>query len=533
MNNNYSYNNYEPYHLKGTNHGDNLAYKDHKERVINIRDYTGHKSHKEDTYGTHSYNIMENYQLNRNKDVYIKNDNPVLLDDREMFNKFSNNNDTEIDFNANNDKSNFRSVHIYNNKKNLINNPYIVKNSTNSANMANMAYNDNTTYGSNFDNTTYGSNYDNTTYGSNYDTTFINDGTTKDKGKSKTNNNSFDKEYQRDFIDKSKNNTSNVIEKDIIDDFIYNLSSCDSSISPKVPLAPYLLSYLIYSIILLSKNPTTDKLLQTYKIKSKDIAINEMKDISDDVSKYGDITYMVPSGCNNAFINKIKDIFNITVTTYDTDSANGTEGEGDGVTVYANFNYKLGIPMCYNPEIIYDYFDNDKKNKAKFIKLRNCIISHDYYKDDTKGGGGGGGTVCIEILLEQTKLGFIFNSNKQSLNNALPYHMMIKEKDFSITSKKVIIPQISNNIKDCNYNINNLENIHLGELLNGSLITPQLYLNTSLEIDILPTPTTNPTSPQTITKKVEAITINCDSYYYIKNENNKLIYIGLVHHNPQ
>ena len=33
-----------------------------------------------------------------------------------------------------------------------------------------------------------------------------------------------------------------------------------------------------------------------------------MKDISDDVSKYGDITYMVPSGCNNAFINKIKDI---------------------------------------------------------------------------------------------------------------------------------------------------------------------------------------------------------------------------------
>jgi hypothetical protein len=532
MNNNYSYNNYEPYHLKGTNRGDNLAYKDHKERATHIRDYTGHKSHKENTYGTHSYNIMENYQLNRNKDVYIKNDNPVLLDDREMFNKFSNNNDTEIDFNANNDKTNFRSVHIYNNKKNLINNPYIVKNSTDMADGNSMAYNDNTTYGSNYDNTTYGSNYDTTTDGSNYDTTFINDGTAKSKGKSKTNNNSFDKEYQRDFIDKSKINTGNVIEKDIIDDFIYNLSSCDSSVSPKVPLAPkapYLLSYLIYSIILLSKNPTTDKLLQIYKIKSKDIAINEMKDISEDVSKYGDITYMVPSGCNNAFINKIRDIFNITVTTYDTDT--DTKGiDGCRVTVYANFNYKLGIPMYHNPEIIYDYFDNDKKNKAKFIKLRNCIISHDYYKDDAKGGGGSG-TVCIEILLEQTKLGFIFNSNKKSLNNTLPYHTMIKEKDFSITSKKVIIPQISNNIKDCNYNINNLENIHLGELLNGSLITPQLYLNTSLEIDILPTTTTS-TPIITPTKKVEAIIINCDSYYYIKNENNKIIYIGLVHHNP-
>jgi hypothetical protein len=316
-----------------------------------------------------------------------------------------------------------------------------------------------------------------------------------------------------------------VIEKDIIDDFIYNISS---DVSPK---APYLLSYLIYSIILLSKNPSTDKLLQTYKIKSKDIAINEMKDISDDVSKYGDITYMVPSGCNNAFINKIKDIFNITVTTYDADSTEGTEGEGggDGVTVYANFNYKLGIPRFYNPELIYDYFDNDRKNKAKFIKLRNCIISHDYNKDDTKGGA----VVCIEILLEQTKLGFIFNSNKQPLNNTLPYHMMMKEKDFSITSKRVIIPQISNNIKDCNYNINNLENIHLGELINGSLITPQLYLNTSLEIDILPTPALTTNHASTITKKLEAITIICDSYYYIKNENNKIIYIGLVHHNPQ
>ena len=510
MNNNYSYNNYEPYHLKGTKNGDNLAYKDHKERTTNIRDYIGHKSHKEDTFGTRGYNLMENYQLNRNKDVYIKNDNPVLLDDREMFNKFSNNNDTEIDFNANNDKTNFRSVHIYNNKKNLINNPYIVKNSTDMADSTDMAYNDTTTYGSN---------YDTTTYGSNYDTTFIND--CDPKGRSKANNNSFDKEYQRDFIDKSKINTSNMIEKDIIDDFIYNLSSYVSSISP------YLLSYLIYSIILLSKNPTTDKLLQTYKIKSKDIAINEMKDISEDASKYCDITYMVPSGCNNAFINKIKDIFNITVTTYDTDSAEGTKGAM--VTVYANFNYKLGIPIYHNPEIIYDYFDNDKKNKVKFIKLRNCIISHDYNKDDTKGGGSG--MVCIEILLEQTKLGFIFNSNKKSLNNPLPYHTMIKEKDFSITSKKVIIPQISNNIKDCNYNINNLENIHLGELLNGSLITPQLYLNTSLEIDILPT-TTTPTQTPTITKKVEAIIINCDSYYYIKNENNKLIYIGLVHHKP-
>ena len=107
--------------------------------------------------------------------------------------------------------------------------------------------------------------------------------------------------------------------------------------------------------------------------------------------------------------------------------------------------------------------------------------------------------------------------------------MMIKEKDFSITSKKVIIPQISNNIKDCNYNINNLENIHLGELLNGSLITPQLYLNTSLEIDILPTTSTPTITP---TKKVEAVTINCESYYYIKNENNKIIYIGLVRSKP-
>jgi hypothetical protein len=428
--------------------------------------------------------LIENYQINRNKDVYLKNDvNPVLLDDRNMFNKFSNSNDTEIDFNVNNDKFNFRSVHIYNNKKNLINNPYIVKNTDNNDNNGCIvkAGNDDCGYRG-------------------YQEVCSDSGSGL-----------FDQAYHNEF-----SNTIKGIEISIgiITDFL-NLTNTNIK---QLTISPYLLSYLIYSIILLSKNPSTDTLLEIYKFKSKDIAINEMKEISENVCKYGNISYIIPENSNNTtFINKIKDIFNINITHYKPNQGQ----ESNKCIIYANFDFKLGIPLYYNPEVI------NYKNK-KFIKMSNVILSYHYTPQENIG--------CIEILLHTYKLGFIFNkgdgiNNIDSINNIdgkEALRVMMQNKEYFVMSTIMLIPNISTNIKDCYYNVSKLPNLHLGELINGVMLKPNIFLNTSIEMDIIPVDNSNSNSNNKIKKVVSKTVINFKHYYYyIKDDKNNVIYCSI------
>jgi hypothetical protein len=446
--------------------------------------------------------LIENYQINRNKDVYLKNDvNPILLDDRSMFNKFSNSNDTEIDFNVNNDKFNFRSVHIYNNKKNLINNPYIVKNSDNNNDGCIVkAGNDD-----NDDNGYQG--YMEVGAGSNAGSNV------GSNAGSNSGSNSFDRAYQHDFNCIS----NNMVSTNIIIDFL-NLTAMQTH---QITISPQLLSYLIYSIILFSKNPSTDTLLNIYNFKSKDIAISDMKELSDIVSKYGNISYVIPTNtantANTTFINKIKDIFNIDITHYNQEQEK--KGEQKFI-IYANFDFKLGIPQYYNPEII------NYKNK-NFIKMSNVVLSYHHFPQENIG--------CIEVLLHTYKLGFIFNKSTDGVNggsnggsgsNGGVLRAMMQHKDYSIMSTTMLIPNISRTIKDCYYNINKLPNLHLGELINGVMLKPNIFLNTSLEMDIIPIERNN---DNTTNKKVVSKTvINFKHYYYyIKDDKNNVIYCGV------
>jgi hypothetical protein len=275
-----------------------------------------------------------------------------------------------------------------------------------------------------------------------------------------------------------------------------------------------------------------------YNFKSKDIAINEMKEISDDVSKYGNILYIIPENSNNntSFINKIKEIFNIGITYYErTGQGVGTgqeqvvgagqgqgqrvgEKDGNKFIIYANFDFKLGIPLYYNPEII-NYKDSN------FIKMNNVVLSYQYIPQEDIG--------CIEILLHTYKLGFIFNksttSNIGTESTESAKRVMMQDKDYSIMSTTLLIPNISTNIKDCYYNINKLSNVHLGELINGLMLIPNIFLNTSLEIDIIPIEKiSNSNSNGNIKKVVSKTVINFNSYYYyIKNDKNNVIYCGI------
>jgi hypothetical protein len=484
-------NNYEEYNYPMDNNGN--------------KDNTGNNGNNDLTLNQ----LIENYQINRNKDVYLKNDaNPILLDDRTMFNKFSNSNDSEIDFNVNNDKFNFRSVHIYNNKKNLINNPYIVKNNGDNNNNGCIIK------ANNDDNGYHG--YQEVCDGAGAG---VGSGAGSGAG-SCVGSSSFDQAYQRDFSNSSKSN--NVISIGIITDFL-NLTATPNAThnathnashntTHNTTISPQLLSYLIYSIILLSKNPSTDALLEIYNFKSKDIAISEMKELSDVVNKYGNVSYVIPGTAgtagNTTFINKIKDIFNIGITHY-----NQEQDKEQRFIIYANFDFKLGIPLYYNPEII-------KYKNKNFIKMSNVILSYNHLPQENIG--------CIEVLMHTYKLGFIFNKGNDvniNINSEGALKVIMQNKDYSIMSTTMLIPNISTNIKDLYYNISKLSNLHLGELVNGVMLKPNIFLNTSLEMDIIPVEKNN---VNTCKKVISKSVINFKHYYYyIKDDKNNIIYCGV------
>jgi hypothetical protein len=241
-----------------------------------------------------------------------------------------------------------------------------------------------------------------------------------------------------------------------------------------------------------------------------------MKELSDSISKYGNISYVIPATnntgntSNTTFINKVKDIFNIDITHYNQEQEK--KGEQKFI-IYANFDFKLGIPQYYNPEIV------NYKNR-NFIKMSNVVLSYHHLPQENIG--------CIEVLLHTYKLGFIFNKSTDGngINNEGALRAMMQDKNYSIMSKIMLIPNISRTIKDCYYNINKLPNLHLGELINGVMLKPNIFLNTSLEMDILPIEQIN---DNTTNKKVVSKTvINFKHYYYyIKDDKNNVIYCSV------
>ena len=85
-----------------------------------------------------NYGVYEDFKMNRDKEVNtnvpFENNKQLksILNDRDMFNKFSNGYDVEVDLTRKMDNGNFdfdqfsrSNIQILNNKKNLINNPYV------------------------------------------------------------------------------------------------------------------------------------------------------------------------------------------------------------------------------------------------------------------------------------------------------------------------------------------------------------------------------------------------------------------------
>ena len=415
----------------------------------------------------------ENFGLNREV-LFSKETNKNYLNDRDMFFKISNNTE-DIDTTDNKfcDYSGMpiKNMQILNNKKNLINNPHIYEKKNEGSKISCM-------------------NEFNT---ANQDFSIINENY---------------EELEAEIM--NLNDSTDLMEKDIVNqEYTNNLNN------KKIfnVFSPFSLAYLWKSIILLSKNPTTDKLLTMLGFKKKEVLLNDMKNHSELIKNMILVKCELPATdniINTTFINKIEEIYNIKV--------NQNENQNDKFKFELNFNYTLQIPELYNPEIISGTLKSNI-NKIKFIKLVNVPVSIQIVNDN----------VLIEADFIENKIGFLFKKDENNIDS-IDYDILLKDKDYNTIANVFVFPKLNKKIRN-NYGKRfTLDKLHLGEVLYGKMYNMNIISNLNLEIAV-----NNLVKKDINThniRHIDEIILNHRLFFYIKdkNINNRIICSGLINY---
>jgi hypothetical protein len=444
----------------------------------------------------------------REMDLYNNKSKPniQILNDRDMFNKFSNTNDSI-------DTSSFNLTDSYgmpvqggstsNNKKSLLSTPYIME-----SNDKNNWVSTSTTWDQNdmfaeleIDN--------------------------KNNFSSKHSNKFVPPQHQDNMLDMAYNNNLSgthednglcKIEADCLG-FEYELSKQKQKDIVVDVSSPFALAYVWKTLILLSKNPSTDKFVKMLGIKNKDSIVSDMKRHAEVFEDSGKLTISIPANSsgqtpNTNYINKIEETYKISIVpdqeTYDNIA-----------TFQLDWNFLLEIPFYYQPKIITEYLIGYSKSKTKFLELTDVPIF--LMIDRTKD------MVCLEIpFASNMTLGFVYSTGRELLDK-IPYELITQDKKPEVLAKKLIIPKLNRNKKSV-YSKNFkdvLSQVHLGEIIYGTLYQVNIVMSMGLSIGVSKEISKN---KYQIGKTFDNITINHKCFYYIKNSNipNKILSTGMI-----
>ena len=320
-------------------------------------------------------------------------------------------------------------------------------------------------------------------------------------------NNNFTDEYYSIKTDNEEKN----IEKGIVEyEYTYNINNKKSFFNINTPFS---LSYVWKTLVLLSKYPTNQKLLDMLNIKNKNLILQSMKDNCDLFNQYSKINISIPSEytINQDYINKLNNIFNINIFNRDHNSLINSNEEI--IMINLETNYSLSLPSYYNPKIIVNNLIN-QQIKTKFIKLENV---YSYVNFDNN-------EINIEIpLLNNTIIGFIYNNYKQNINE-INYDKLLNDKPINTKINNFIFPKFTTNkFTDYGYKFNELlSDFHLGEIIYGKLF--KLVINQCLDLNININSNNSINNIKNI-NNINLININHSNFFYIK-ENKKIIISG-------
>jgi hypothetical protein len=320
-------------------------------------------------------------------------------------------------------------------------------------------------------------------------------------------NNNFTDEYYSIKTDNEEKN----IEKGIVEyEYVYNINNKKSFFNINTPFS---LSYVWKTLVLLSKYPTNQKLLDMLNIKNKNLILQSMKDNCDLFNQYSKINISIPLEytINQDYINKLNNIFNINIFNKDHNLLINSNEEI--IMINLETNYCLSLPSYYNPKIIVNNLIN-QQIKTKFIKLENV---YSYVNFDNN-------EINIEIpLLNNTIIGFIYNNYKQNINE-INYDKLLNDKPINTKINNFIFPKFTTNkFNDYGYKFNELLNdFHIGEIIYGKLF--KLVINQCLDLNININSNNSINNIKNI-NNINLININHSNFFYIK-ENKKIIISG-------
>ena len=320
-------------------------------------------------------------------------------------------------------------------------------------------------------------------------------------------NNNFTDEFYSIKTDNEEKN----IEKGIVEyEYTYNINNKKSFFNINTPFS---LSYVWKTLVLLSKYPTNQKLLDMLNIKNKSLILQSMKDNCDLFNEYSKINISIPLEytINQDYINKLNNIYNINIFNKDNNLLiNSIE---EVITINLETKYSLSLPSYYNPKIIVNNLIN-QQIKTKFIKLENV---YSYVNFDNN-------EINIEIpLLNNTIIGFVYNNYKQNINE-INYDKLLNDKPINTKINNFIFPKFTTNkFTDYGYKFNELlSDFHLGEIIYGKLF--KLVINQCLDLNININSNNSINNIKNI-NDINLININHSNFFYIK-ENKKIIISG-------
>lgn len=443
----------------------------------------------------------------REMDLYNGKSKPniEILNDRDMFNKFSNTNDSI-------DTSSFNLTDSYgmpiqggstsNNKKSLLSTPYIMEsNEKNNWVSASTTWDQNDMFAE--------LEIDNKNNFTKHSSKFV---------PQQNQDNMLEMAYNNNLADSQEDNGLCKIEADCLG-FEYELTKQKQKDIIIDVSSPFALGYIWKTLILLSKNPSTDKLVKMLGIKNKDSIVSDMKRHAEVFEDSGKLQVSLPVNSsgqtpNSNYINKIEEIYKISIIpdqdTYDNIS-----------TFQLDWNFQLEIPFYYQPKVISEYLLGYSKTKTKFIELTDVPIF--LMIDRTKD------LVCLEIpFASNMTLGFVYTPNRELLQK-IPYELITQDKKPEVLAKKLIIPKINRNKKSI-YSKNFkdvLSQVHLGEIIYGTLYQVNIVMSMGLSIGVSKEISKN---KYQINKTFDNITLNHKCFYYIKNSNipNKILSTGMI-----
>jgi hypothetical protein len=448
--------------------------------------------------------LYDNYNLGREYDLMdIKdekkgkmfNQNKIeILNDRDLFSKVSNAME-DIDMSSNNFADNFGMPsfqgQIFKNKKSLIRTPYI------------QEHNNKTNFVSN---------------NSDVHDSFAKIGSEKSsaRGIDSLTAMGYNGNGNDDKDDKCK------IEQDILG-FEYDINMNKNKEFIFDINSPFALAYLWKSLIILTKNPTTSKILESMNISKKETVANDLKHYAEIFEDLGTIRLDIPvlnSQMDTNTKNKIYDLYKIDINMIE-DVRN--YDELDNAEIYLKYNFSLEIPLIYQPNIIYGFFDHYKKSQTKFIEMSNVLCSLIIHEKRD--------FVNIEIPMgSHLTLGFLYNTDKKMLDE-IDYDFIVSKKIPKTLIKSLTIPKINRN-KKSEYSKNFkdiLSNVHFGDISYGKMYDTSIKIDMTLDVE---STKEIPDNNHRIENKIEKININHACYFYIKHNNvqNRIFMNGFINY---